>query len=87
MPIGKAEIQDVLNAKEILCILRLCFLLNGRHDVIFKELKKLLPKFTYFTISTAMDVISDAKEIQNEVERMVLPLTVDWRDLVSFGST
>ncbi len=34
-----------------------------------------------------MDVISDASEIQNEVERTVLPLTVDWRDLVSLGVT
>ena len=34
-----------------------------------------------------MEVISDANEIQKEVDRTVLPLTVDWRDLVSLGST
>lgn len=34
-----------------------------------------------------MEVISDANEIQNEVDRTVLPLTVDWRALVSLGVT
>ena len=34
-----------------------------------------------------MDVNNEAKEIQNEVLRMLLPFTVDCRALVSFGST
>ena len=34
-----------------------------------------------------MEVNSDANEIQNEVERTLFPLTVDWRDLTSLGST
>lgn len=35
----------------------------------------------------ATDVSSDANEIQNDVERTLLPLTVDWRAFTAFGST
>ena len=38
-------------------------------------------------MSTAIDVMSEARDIQKEVERMVLPLMVDWRSLVSLAST
>jgi len=41
----------------------------------------------YFTMSTAMVVMSEASEIQNEVERTLLPFTVACRFFVSLGST
>jgi len=41
----------------------------------------------YFTMSTAMVVISEASEIQNEVERTLFPFTVACRFFVSLGST
>ena len=34
-----------------------------------------------------MEVSNEASEIQKEVERTLLPLTVDWRDLTLLGST
>ena len=38
-------------------------------------------------IRIATDVSNEASEVQKEVERTLLPLTVDWRAFMSFGST
>jgi len=39
------------------------------------------------TIVLVMDAASEVSEIQNEVDRTLLPFTVDCRARTSFGST
>ena len=34
-----------------------------------------------------IEVSNDAREIQNEVDRTLLPFTVDWRAFTALGST
>ena len=42
---------------------------------------------TYLKIKTDKEVSIETKENQKEVERTLLPFTVDWRARMPFGST
>ncbi len=49
------------------------------HTEIVGLIEKSGKNDDYLNTRTATVVSSEASEIQNEVERILLPLTVDWR--------